>query len=99
MIVRIILYSALLALVFNDYRKNRKKFTLKIVPVVLLSFFGTTEYFINLDERLQILIVVVTVGLAINTLYSYYKDYKLMRYRIMKEKREQREAELAKKGQ
>ena len=90
MIVRGIIYLALTLLVLREYKSLKKKFILKILPIVGLSLFGTTEYFTSLDERLQTLIVVITVLIALNTMYSFYKDYKVERYRALKKMRENR---------
>ena len=90
MIVRGVIYIGLTLLILREYRKSSKKLLLKILPIIGLSLFGTTKYFTSLDERLQTLIIVITVLIAMNTLYCFYKDYKVERYRALKKMRENR---------
>lgn len=74
-----------------DYRQDPKLYKFRIIPVIAICFFGTTEYFQALDERLKLSLLVVAILITANIAYEYYRDFKVVSFREKKRLRDERE--------
>lgn len=90
MIIRIIIYILIAFYFLKDFPKEDKKFKLLIIPILLISFFGTMTEFKNLDIRIRIFIIALEIILSIGLLYYYSKDYQFEKRYELKKKRDQR---------
>lgn len=91
MILRIILCLGILIFFLWDYKLDPKAFKRYIFPIVIICFFGSTEYFLRLDDRIRLLTLIVVVLLLLRYAWSYYNDYKIERFREKKRIRSIRE--------
>ncbi len=93
MILRTIIFLIILGYFIKDYKEDKKKFKLLVLPIIALTYFGGTEVFSSLDSRFKLTIIIISGLLIMRTLYEYYKDYKKEKFFHVKEQRKIREQE------
>lgn len=91
MIIRTIIYLAILLFFIWDIKKDPKAFKKYIFPIIGITYFAGTPYFLNIDDRVQLTIKVITTLTLMFYLWSYYKDFKVERFREKKRQREIRD--------
>lgn len=84
MILRTIIFIAILIYFIWDYKQNKKNYKLLVLPIIGLTYFGGTDIFDRLDDRIQLSIVIITVVLTIMLIWKYYQDFKLERFKHKK---------------
>lgn len=93
MLGRIVIFSAIAGFFIWDYFQDKKPFKIYTAPLTILSFFASTDYYVSLDERIQLLVLVVFFLLLFYYGYLYNHDYKVEKFREKKRLREMRESE------
>lgn len=84
MTTRIIIFLIIAGYFIWDYRKDKKDFKPFIFPIIGIAFFASTEYYVRLDNRLKLVLLIIAVILTAYYLFRYYKDFKVERFREKK---------------
>lgn len=98
MILRSIIYVGILIFFLWDYRKDKKSFKKYIFPIIAITYFGGSDYFINSDDRIRLTVMIIALLLVIRYLFDYYNDYKIEKFREKKRKRKNRERQRLEKA-
>lgn len=88
----IIIYSIIGIWVLVQFKKTKKWWYLLFLPILFLSFLGTTENYVNLQYNTKILIVISMGAFSIYTISIIFKDYneeKIRTRKMLKAKREE----------
>lgn len=93
MIIRTIIYLAITIFFLKDIKRNYKPFKRFSFPIIAITYFGGTKYFINSDNRIQLTIHIITAIMTVIYVWGYYKDFKIERYKNKKKLRENRDKE------
>lgn len=99
MIVRIILFLGISGYFVWDYLQDKKAFKIYIAPLIVISFFASTDYYVSLDERIRLVILVVFFLILIYYGFRYNQDYRVEKFREKKRLRTIREEERNRKSE
>lgn len=91
MIIRTIIYLGIVLFFIWDMKKDPKSFKKYIFPIVGITYFAGSPYFSNIDDRIQLTIKVITTLTLMFYLWSYYKDFKVEKFREKKRQRDLRD--------
>lgn len=91
MIIRTIIYVGIIFFFIWDMKKDPKSFKKYIFPIIGITYFAGTPYFLTIDDRIQLTTKVLTFLFTAFYLWSYYKDYKVERFREKRRLREIRD--------
>lgn len=91
MIIRTIIYLGIVLFFIWDMKKDPKSFKKYIFPIIGITYFASSPYFLNIDERIQLTIKVITTLTLMFYLWSYYKDFKVEKFREKKRQRDLRD--------
>ena len=91
MIIRTIIYLGIVLFFIWDMKKDPKSFKKYIFPIVGITYFAGSPYFLNIDDRIQLTIKVITTLTLMFYLWSYYKDFKVEKFREKKRQRDLRD--------
>lgn len=72
-------------------KKDPKAFKKYIFPIIGITYFAGSPYFSNIDDRIQLTIKVITTLTLMFYLWSYYKDFKVEKFREKKRQRDLRD--------
>lgn len=92
MIKEIIYILPLLYILYRSY-KSRNLYKLIYVPIIVLSYVGTTKFYLQGGFISQFIILVSIFLFVIALLYFNYQEYKNLKLEILREKREERKRE------
>lgn len=93
MLTRIVLFLGISAFFVWDYFQDKKPFKIYVAPLIVISFFASTDYYVKLDERLRLVILVIFFLILCYYAFLYNHDYKVEKFREKKRLREIRESE------
>lgn len=99
MIIRTIIYLAIVFFFVWDIKKDPRAFKKYIFPIIGITYFTGIPYYENIDDRIQLTIKVIVTLILIYYLWSYYKDYKVEKFREKKRQREIRDRQREEENQ
>lgn len=99
MIIRTIIYLAIVFFFIWDIKKDPRAFKKYIFPIIGITYFAGTPYYGNIDHRIQLTIKVIVTLILVYYLWSYYKDYKVEKFREKKRQREIRDRQREEENQ
>ena len=93
MILRTFIFLGIVGFFIWDYTKDPKKFKRLVFPIIGISYLASTNFYLNLDDRIKLITMVIVALFTIRYSFAYYNDYKKERFREIKRLRNIRDKE------
>ncbi|MDO5028159.1 MAG: hypothetical protein Q4E36_02730 [Bacillota bacterium] len=91
MIIRTIIYLAISMFFIWDIKKDKKPFKKYIFLIIAITYFAGSPYFLQIDDRIQLTTRIIAALITAFYLSSYYKDFKVEKFREKKRQRDLRD--------
>lgn len=91
--IRLIIYLILMAFILYRVYREEKLYKLIFVPIIILSYLGTTNYFQEISRTGRILFFLAAIALSVLLIHLYVVDIKKTRVKTLRERQRERERE------